>query len=203
MEIVHCDLFATRIWIMDLSQLSLHFDGWRSEIERLRSSDMASRGKSNRKGWNSQPMIMSLPIFKPLLEGCAKAFSCAIKTVSPKRDYLYSLEAWANVHDVGGFNILHSHPGALMSGTFYLTVPKGAGELIFRDPRQGVVLSEFYGNQTPNASSDLKLLPKEGMLVLFPSWLEHRVEPHEGDVPRGFNCHECTTGNTDYLALLR
>jgi uncharacterized protein (TIGR02466 family) len=184
MEIRHEDIFSTRIWVCDFSHLSEHFDTWRTEIIKLRNSDMEPRGKSNRLGWNSQPIISTLPTFKPLMKECEKAFNAVIKVVSPKRDYRYSIEAWANVNDKGGFNTLHSHPGALMSGTFYLTVPEGSGNLVFRDPRLGVVLSSFHGNDAPNASNDKYLVPKVGMLALFPNWLEHRVEPHQGDIPR-------------------
>lgn len=88
------------------------------------------------------------------------------------------------MNDKGGFNTLHSHPGALMSGTFYLTVPEGSGELVFRDPRLGVVLSPFHGDNAPNSANDVKLIPKVGMLAIFPNWLEHRVEPHQGEIPR-------------------
>ena len=71
-----------------------------------------------------------------------------------------------------------------MSGTFYLTVPEGSGELVFRDPRLGVVLSPFHGDNAPNSANDVKLIPKVGMLAIFPNWLEHRVEPHQGEIPR-------------------
>ena len=184
MEIKFHDVFATRVWMVELTPLSAQFDGWRKKIDQLRSSDMQPRGKSNRMGWNSQPTIFSLPEFKELRLQCINAFNVALKTVSPVRDYKYSLEAWANINDLGGFNTLHNHPGALMSGVFYLTVPQGAGNLIFRDPRMGVLLSPFHGHSAPNATNNVTLVPKEGMLAIFPNWLEHRVEPHEGEVPR-------------------
>ena len=30
----------------------------------------------------------------------------------------------------------------------------------------------------------MHLRPSDGLLVLFPCWMEHYVEPHEGDEPR-------------------
>jgi len=127
---------------------------------------------------------MTLPEFKPLFTECVKAFNAVIKVVSPKRDYRYTLEAWANVNDKDGFNMLHCHPGALMSGVFYLTVPEGSGVLSFRDPRLGTVLGPFHGGEVPNSSHEKTLTPREGMLALFPNWLEHKVEPHGSDIPR-------------------
>lgn len=79
MEITYQDIFATRLWITKLDHLSPHFELWRSEIQKLRDSDMEPRGKSNRMGWNSQPTIMTLPAFRPLFDECVKAFNFAIK----------------------------------------------------------------------------------------------------------------------------
>lgn len=185
MQISHQDLFPTRVWSTDLSNLGFHFEVWRDAIEKLRNSDMAPRGRSNRMGWNSQPMILTLPLFEPLLQECIKAFNFTIKTTSPNQDYRYGIEAWANVNDTGGFNMTHSHPNALMSSVFYLTVPEGSGALVLRDPRPGTVFSPFpAGGKAPNTAGSVKVIPKEGLLVIFPNWLEHQVEPHEGLIPR-------------------
>lgn len=184
MQITHHDAFATRLWLIDLSHLSQHYDEWRSEIQKLRDSDMEPRGKSNRMGWNSQPMLFGLSVFKPLFVDCIAAFNYAIKTVSPQADYHYHIEAWANINDPGSFNTVHNHPRALMSGVFYLSTPLGSGQLVFRDPRPGAMLSPFPPSNAPNAASRATLTPKEGMLAIFPNWLEHHVEPHQGTIPR-------------------
>lgn len=36
----------------------------------------------------------------------------------------------------------------------------------------------------PNCTSVQRITPHVGLLVVFPSWLEHRVEPHENREPR-------------------
>jgi uncharacterized protein (TIGR02466 family) len=184
MDIKFQDLFATRIWLVDLSHLNPYFEEWCNEIKQLRNSGVKPRGASNRMGWNSQPIIMTLPCFKPLLKECIKAFSYSIKTVSPKKEFRYTIKAWANVNDSGGYNTLHNHADALMSGVFYLSVPAGSGNLVLRDPRPGVTLSIFQNVNAPNSSFDLNLKPRVGLLAIFPNWLEHQVEVHQGDTPR-------------------
>src|SRR5581483_12362311 len=99
---------------------------------------------------------------------------------------------WINLHDRGGFNFLHLHEGSLLSGSFYLQVPPGSGEFVFRDPRPGVIHNCVKGPQ-PNGHCDISLTPSAGLLVLFPCWMEHYVEPHDGDEPRitvAFNANE-------------
>lgn len=95
----------------------------------------------------------------------------------------FKLRSWINMHDRGGFNFPHMHEGCLISGCFYLRVPEGAGGLIFRDPRPGAANSRIKGRGA-NAHRDIHLTPSDGLFVLFPSWLEHYVEPHQGDEPR-------------------
>ena len=36
----------------------------------------------------------------------------------------------------------------------------------------------------PNGYSDIQLTPEAGLMVLFPCWMEHYVEPHDSDEPR-------------------
>jgi uncharacterized protein (TIGR02466 family) len=95
----------------------------------------------------------------------------------------YKLSAWINLHDEGGFNTQHNHPGAYLSGCFYLSVPEGSGDLIIIDPMPGVNYSDLQG-KAPNCNSVQSITPKEGLFVVFPSWLEHRVEQHENREPR-------------------
>ena len=70
----------------------------------------------------------------------------------------------------------HIH-GAEISGVFYVKVPEGdSGRLVLVDPRTRVNMSEKRLR-----SLNFPIDPKEGTFVLFPSWLEHYVEPNKSD----------------------
>jgi hypothetical protein len=61
------------------------------------------------------------------------------------------------------------------------------GEIVFRDPRGPVVaMYETPGIELPwvGNGSGIPFTPATGHLILFPSWLEHRVEPFEGEGER-------------------
>jgi uncharacterized protein (TIGR02466 family) len=120
--------------------------------------------------------------FEPLREAIRAACSAALGEMGQGERAFY-LQSWINLHDRGGFNFLHMHEGSLLSGSFYLQVPPGAGEFVFRDPRPGVIHGYVKGG-VPNGHADVHLRPSDGLLVLFPCWMEHYVEPHEGDEPR-------------------
>lgn len=177
------DLFPTRIWQVSLNQLSTRFAAWVTAIEALRAAAPTPAGRTNRGGWNSvDNAILQQPIFADLHElirgYCLQAFK-ETGLATP----VFELQSWVNIHDRGGFNFQHMHEGALLSGTFYLQVPAGSGALVFKDPRPGV-LNSFARGAGANAYKDIQLRPAAGLLVLFPHWLEHFVEPHDSDTPR-------------------
>lgn len=81
-----------------------------------------------------------------------------------------SLHAWASISNTeSAFHAIHTHPDSLISGVYYVSVPSGAGKIIFHDPRGPFVPFE----------NTFELTPAEGDLVLFPAWLPHTVAPSQ------------------------
>jgi len=138
--------------------------------------------------------VLERPVFAPLQQAIRAACTSALNEMGV-REIAFELQSWVNMHDRGGFNFLHVHEGSLLSGSFYLNVPPGSGKFAFRDPRPGVIHGYVKG-AVPNGYSDIKLTPDAGLLVLFPCWMEHFVEPHDNDEPRiciAFNAIEDTS----------
>lgn len=177
------DVFPTRIWQAHLESLRPRFAQWVSWVDAMRAARPSSAGRTNRNGWNSEDMaVLEQPalaeLHREIQQSCAQAL--AEMGQSERR---FTLQSWINLHERGGFNFLHLHEGSLLSGSFYLQVPRGSGALVFRDPRPGVIHGLIKGG-VPNGHADIQLQPSPGLLVLFPCWLEHYVEPHEDDAPR-------------------
>lgn len=181
-NVTHQDLFPTRIWRFDLSAFSEHFPAWRAAVDAMRASQPAPSGRSNRGGWNSDKTVFERPEFALLAASVRQSFGYALRQVTGL-EVPIACEAWVNMHERGNYNTTHVHQGALLSGTFYLTVPEGSGNLVLRDPRPGVVLSPFRGAGV-NSAQHQQIQPHAGLLVLFPNWLEHEVTLHESDAPR-------------------
>jgi uncharacterized protein (TIGR02466 family) len=177
------DIFATRIWQLRLKHLFPHFPEWTAAIEAMRAAAPVPAGRTNRGGWNSAGhALLNEPIFAPLRDAAHEQSRLALAEMGIAEPVL-ELQSWANLHDRGGFNFLHMHEGCLLSGCFYLRVPEGSGNLVFRDPRPGV-LNSFAKGAAPNAYRDIQLRPEAGLMVLFPHWLEHFVEVHASNIPR-------------------
>ena len=103
----------------------------------------------------------------------------------------WKLNCWANVNRRGHGNEFHAHPGAFWSGTYYVAdggVGDG-GEFEVQDPR-GVApvmyapLLTFAGPGGASLGASELITPAAGMMVLFPSWLQHAVRPYKGDAVR-------------------
>jgi uncharacterized protein (TIGR02466 family) len=177
------DLFPTRIWQARLAPLVPHLEQWVAAVLAMRTASPQPAGRTNRQGWNSAAMdVLEQPIFAPLQQAIRAACASALREMGVP-DIAFRLQSWVNMHDRGGFNFLHVHEGSLLSGSFYLKVPPGSGKFVFRDPRPGV-LHGFAKGAVANGYSDVHLTPDAGLLVLFPCWMEHYVEPHNSDEPR-------------------
>ena len=157
--------------------------GWTQLVLSMRAANPVPAGRTVRQGWNSTDMaVLERSEFAELNQAIRTACSQALKEMGQEK-VPFSLQSWINMHDRGGFNFLHMHEGSLLSGSFYLRVPAGSGQFVFRDPRPGVLMGNVKGG-IPNGHADIHLSPSDGLLVLFPCWLEHYVEPHDDDNAR-------------------
>jgi uncharacterized protein (TIGR02466 family) len=80
----------------------------------------------------------------------------------------------------GAVHTAHIHPKSVISGTYYVAVPEGAGALKLEDPRLGLMMAA--PSRRPSAARDnqtfVYLEPKAGKLFLWESWLRHEVPPN-------------------------
>jgi len=98
------------------------------------------------------------------------------------------LNLWFNVNRKHNFNHPHVHNSCNFSGIYYLNVPKNSGVLRFNNPDKIIQSLSFYEgpfhNYNGSNNSQFVITPEEGLLVIFPSHLEHSVEPNQNDEPR-------------------
>jgi uncharacterized protein (TIGR02466 family) len=85
---------------------------------------------------------------------------------------------WLNVMEKGAVHAAHIHPHAVVSGTYYVTVPDKAGAIRFEDPRLAMLMAAPPRKEkaSPANRSFVTIAPKPGMLLLWESWLRHGVE---------------------------
>lgn len=180
-------LFATPVIVAEIEQAK--------EIgAALQSLILAKRREhpglalSNRGGWQSTHDFAGWSgehgrtIIERALE-LANAHTATASRAPPR----WTVEAWANVSESGAFNMPHVHGGTFWSAVYYVSVGKGeGGQLVLHDPRMPALRMHAPGVRFAGAGPELKaeISPKAGLMVLFPGWLSHSVEPWEGSAER-------------------
>ena len=82
---------------------------------------------------------------------------------------------WININGYKDFNWSHFHAGCVLSGVYYVKVPENSGNIVFEHPRADFMTEWVATNQNSRNSTTWFLSPKEQTLLIFPSWLTHRV----------------------------
>jgi uncharacterized protein (TIGR02466 family) len=97
-----------------------------------------------------------------------------------KLDFI--LWGWAVSYRAGHTQGLHVHPGANVSGVYYVSAPPvalepgEAGKISFYDPRPRATMA-----QLPYQATRHRVAPQPGDMYLFPAWLEHSVSAFQGE----------------------
>ena len=93
------------------------------------------------------------------------------------------VDSWANVSEAGAFNMPHVHGGTFWSCAYYVSIGEGeGGALVLHDPRMpGLRMhAPHYRYKDLGADVTAEIKPKPGLMVLFPGWVLHHVEPWHG-----------------------
>ena len=109
-----------------------------------------------------------------------------VPTLDEKPISKLTLYTWANINRKGNYNKRHVHmdPGIFLCGVYYVKAPENSGNIRFFDPRGPLMGSMQDHNYFFGGHAHQFITPKEGLLLFFPSWLEHDVEPNNSDEDR-------------------
>ena len=179
-------LFATRLYEAKLGDPAL-LDELAHSIRTLAIDDHAGRRWSRDKGYRGYTSYASLndlprrdPAFADLAKLLTKhavAFAAELAFDLPRKPKLDSL--WVNLLKSGGHHSSHLHPHSIVSGTLYVEVPEGSGNIRFEDPRSGLMMAAPARRaDAPEALQPFATIaPRPGLLLLWESWLRHEVLP--------------------------
>ena len=109
-------------------------------------------------------------------------------------------EAWININGRGHFNYTHDHPGSLFSAVYYVKGGPDKGELELKTPivpHTYTISNDMVGSFNAFTGHAMVIPPITGDLVIFPSWLLHRVNMSRSDEARisiAFNARAATLG---------
>ncbi|MHA6333721.1 2OG-Fe(II) oxygenase family protein [Qipengyuania sp. CAU 1752] len=192
-------LFATP-FATEILQSAAGIAALRTAIEAEHARDVQGVTISNIGGWHSNTQMLDWGgeaaralAFKAM----QMADALTVDSKSPQASrFGWVPEMWANVSQVGSANQYHFHPGSFWSAVAYIDDGYDGsedaslgGELQLLDPRMPMVrmtapdlrMLDRDGQQQQN---EISVRPRTGMIVIFPSWLQHAVRPFHGSGTR-------------------
>jgi uncharacterized protein (TIGR02466 family) len=138
--------------------------------------------KSNQGGFQTNPIdneLICLNILKKSVKILGDNFKFRQKTKFELKNL------WINKNEKNNFNTNHVHPGSEFSGVYYLSVPKKNGELVFLRNDTSAYFNKSYDFIDDQVFYDRFIVyPKKRSFILFPSHLNHFVNPHYEDMSR-------------------
>jgi uncharacterized protein (TIGR02466 family) len=179
-------LFPTALFVFNLQEKDTLNPALLDLIYRLQAADPGhTTAKSNVLGWHSRGNLFDLAeiqAFKALVDG-------AIATVATQIGYqninISAANCWANINPKYASNKIHDHANCLFSGVYYVKTPPDCGSLMFYDPREAKTFYKPHVAQFTAYTADAVAHTAEaGLLLIFPSWLKHGVEPNLGEGDR-------------------
>ena len=95
-------------------------------------------------------------------------------------------DCWINIMGYRTPHSLHLHPLSVLSGTYYVRVPRLASQIQFEDPRldRFMAAPPRLANAGFQNQTILKCQAKSGEVALWESWLRHEVPPNAAEEDR-------------------
>ena len=149
-------------------------------------SNSQGRVLSNYGGWQSNNLNHNVPELIDLTNELIVRVNKLLAEFSII-DNAYIENLWVNINQKNNFNKPHDHPNSVFSGVFYVSAPPDCGKIIFKNPNPLVrhyLNSKVIKQLNHLTANDWWFQPKDGMLLIFPSWLEHFVLPNESSEDR-------------------
>ena len=120
---------------------------------------------------------------KKLKEFCEQQIKIYVKEViTPKEEFdFYITQSWLSVTKPGENHHQHWHPNSIISGVFYVKTEK-TDKINFLDPNHRVKylmrIESESSNPSPYNVDGIFFEVSDNVLIMFPSWMEHNVNPN-------------------------
>ncbi len=187
-------LFATRIDERQLGDEALR-EGLARCAWLMEEEDAAGNAWCEAEGYPGYTSYASLddlpsrfPEFAELKHHLDKAAAAFAKAQHWDMDgFTLALDAiWVNILGEDGHHTGHIHPGSVISGTYYVAAPEGAGRLKFEDPRLAMMMAapQLKEGAPEDVRRFVYVQPREGHCLLWESWLRHEVMPSQSEDAR-------------------
>lgn len=153
---------------------------------KMRINDPDGVSNTNVKGWQSPSLLQNLDEFKDINQRILQICQRIGESQHFNPNVILDHQAWVNISPPGASNKIHYHANCHFSGVYYISLKAPeCGSIFFRDPR---VASRMFGSPLTKlndfTTEEIRMLPEEGRMYIFPGWLEHGVDTNQSEEDR-------------------
>ena len=179
--------FSTPVWKSQLSEFKELNKKLYNYITNLKKIDPKGLKKSTIGGWHSPNFDLNNDEPRLFVNAINPGLSEAFKDMGwdVKNQQIKITGMWSVINKTGAANARHIHPNSFLSAAYYVKAPDNCGDIMFHDPRSAAVYRRpKVSNDNLLNTSEISITPKDGLLVLFPSFLNHSVKPNDSGKER-------------------
>lgn len=177
-------LFPTLVW-ESLLRKDLAGTINRLILEQVRELRVGQSPLEAGRSWQSGNRMHRVESLRPLMRAVEQAALAALTLLKVGHQGIEVTGSWINLSAPGAGHAIHAHPNNFLSGVYYAQTAEGADTINFHDPRvQAGVIRPPVQELTGANTDQVVLRVRSGMLLLFPSWLQHSVDANRADIER-------------------
>jgi uncharacterized protein (TIGR02466 family) len=137
------------------------------------------------EAWQSNHDLHHVPGLEQLVACIDAAAESVLDELNVAPREVEITACWATVNAPGRGHAVHAHPNCFLSGVYYVLTHAGADTINFHDPRSqtGIIRPPVTRLVAANADQAVVTV-SDGALLLFPSWLQHSVDPNASECNR-------------------
>lgn len=180
-------IFPTQVWQNRLSSINS-----RLKVELLEDCYLIKRSdkdgrlwseKNYKGGYTSYGSLSQVHKMTSSFETLARSIDIEVRKYIKLLQYdirpseLMMTRMWINIMGPSCYHKMHIHPLSVVSGTYYLSVPKNSSCIRFEDPRHPMMMASPPKQKKLRTENQnfIDIKPKSGEVLLFESWLRHEV----------------------------
>lgn len=179
--------FSTAVWASKINNFPEINNQMFDYIINLQKKDTIGITKSNFKGWHSKDFDLKDEQPKNFVKAIKQNLNIALDDMNwdLTKQTVNIKSMWAIINEKAAWNQKHLHSNSDLSAAYYVCAEENCGDIVFYDPRPSRVYKHPISKSPNKLNATVNSIkPEPGLLVLFPSYLDHSVNPNMSDKKR-------------------
>jgi len=185
--IFHDFLFPTHVvgsYNENFSQYKNNIVDYTNHLVEITPPEFGAKGPGSTDSWRSKSMFFEDGSFDFFYDIFKKQVSLTSQQFGLVDTPLYFSGAWITLNRPNSYLVTHVHSDCLLSGVLWVNVPENSGNIHFINSNAWSCPEVFddidVGIRNDfNSVAEYSYPPVEGKMIIFPSYLPHRVSENK------------------------